>query len=95
MKVIILGGCGGMGRYASKAISSFDQIQSLTIADLNQEDAEEFAKQLGSHVEGIGLNINDKELLYGTLKSFDIVILSLIHIPSPRDAQLSRMPSSA
>ena len=41
MKVIILGGCGGMGRYASKAISSFDQ--SLTIADLNKEDAEEFA----------------------------------------------------
>ena len=74
MKVIILGGCGGMGRYASKAISSFDQIQSLTIADLNKEDAEEFAKQLGSQVEGIGLNINDKELLYGTLKSFDIVV---------------------
>ena len=74
MKVIILGGCGGMGRYASKAISSFDQIQSLTIADLNKEDAEEFAKQLGSHVEGIGLNINDKELLHEALKSFDIVV---------------------
>ena len=38
MKVIILGGCGGMGRYASKAISSFNQIQSLTIADLNKEE---------------------------------------------------------
>ena len=74
MKVIILGGCGGMGRYASKAISSFDQIQSLTIADLNKEDAEEFANQLGPQVKGIGLNINDKELLYGTLKSFDIVV---------------------
>jgi len=74
MKVIILGGCGGMGRYASKAISTFDQIQSLTIADLNKEEAEEYAKQLGSNVEGIELNINDKELLYGTLKSFDIVV---------------------
>ncbi len=74
MKVIILGGCGGMGRYASKAISSFDQIQSLTIADLNKEDAEEFANQLGPQVKGIGLNINDKELLYETLKSFDIVV---------------------
>ena len=62
MKVIILGGCGGMGRYASKAISSFDQIQSLTIADLNKEDAEEFANQLGPQVKGVGLNINDKEL---------------------------------
>ena len=74
MKVIILGGCGGMGRYASKAISSFDQIQSLTIADLKKEDAEEFANQLGPQVKGISLNINDKELLYETLKSFDIVV---------------------
>ena len=74
MKVIILGGCGGMGRYASKTISTFDQIQSLTIADLNKEEAEEYAKQLGSNVKGIELNINNKELLYGTLKSFDIVV---------------------
>jgi len=74
MKVIILGGCGGMGRYASKAISSFGQIQSLTVADLNKEDAKEFANQLGPQVEGIGLNINDKELLHETLKSFDIVV---------------------
>ena len=74
MKVIILGGCGGMGRYASKAISSFDQIQSLTIADLHKEDAEEFANQLGSHVKGIGLDINNEELLQETLKSFDIVV---------------------
>ena len=74
MKVIILGGCGGMGRYASKAISSFDQIQIFTIADINKQDAEEFADQLGPHVNGIGLNINDKELLHETLKSFDIVI---------------------
>ena len=74
MKVIILGGCGGMGRYASKAISSFDQVESFTIADLNKEDAEEFANQLGPQVKGVGLNINDKELLYETLKSFDIVV---------------------
>jgi len=74
MKVIILGGCGGMGRYASKTISSFNQIQMLTIADLHKEDAEEFANQLGPHVKGIGLNINDKALLHEILKSFDIVI---------------------
>ena len=74
MKVIILGGCGGMGRYASKAISSFDQVESFTIADLKKEDAEEFANELGPQVKGVGLNINDKELLYETLKSFDIVV---------------------
>tara|TARA_B100001057_G_scaffold396262_1_gene406007 strand:- start:45 stop:1199 length:1155 start_codon:yes stop_codon:yes gene_type:complete len=74
MKVIILGGCGGMGRYASKTISSFDQIQMLTIADLHKEDAEEFANQLGSHVKGIGLDINNKKLLHEALRSFNVVV---------------------
>ena len=74
MKVIILGGCGGMGRYASKMISSFNQIQLFTIADLHQNEAEEFAKELGTHVNGIGLDINDKENLYETLKDFDVVL---------------------
>ena len=74
MKVIILGGCGGMGRYAAKMISSFNKIQLFTIADLHQNDAEEFAKELGTHVNGIGLDINDKENLYETLKDFDVVL---------------------
>ena len=74
MKVIILGGCGGMGRYASKMISSYNQIQLFTIADLHKDDAEEFAKELGTHVNGIGLDINDKENLYETIKDFDVVL---------------------
>ena len=39
MKVIILGACGGMGRYVAKSISSFQEIDNLGIADLNSEDA--------------------------------------------------------
>ena len=38
MKVIILGACGGMGRYVAKSISSFQEIDNLGIADLNSED---------------------------------------------------------
>ena len=63
-----------MGRYAAKMISSFNQIQLFTIADLHQNDAEEFAKELGAHVNGIGLDINDKENLYEALKDFDVVL---------------------
>ncbi len=74
MKVIILGGCGGMGRYASKMISSFNEIQLLTIADLHKKDAEVFAHELGSHVNGIGLDINDKKKLYEILRDFDVVL---------------------
>ena len=37
MKVIILGACGGMGRYVAKSISSFQEIDNLGIADLNSD----------------------------------------------------------
>ena len=49
MKVIILGACGGMGRYVAKSVSSLGQIDHLAIADLNFKDAELLASQLGSH----------------------------------------------
>ena len=61
MKVIILGACGGIGRYVAKSISSFQEIDNLGIADLNSEDAEILASQLGSHTKGIGVDINDTE----------------------------------
>ena len=53
MKVIILGACGGMGRYVAKSVSSLGQIDHLAIADLNFKDAELLASQLGSHAKGI------------------------------------------
>ena len=74
MKVIILGACGGMGRYVAKSISSFQEIDNLGIADLNSEDAEILASQLGSHTKGIGLDINDTEKLSSILFDYDVVL---------------------
>jgi len=37
MKVIILGGCGGMGRYAAKMAANFDNIDVFTVADLYEK----------------------------------------------------------
>ena len=74
MKVIILGACGGMGRYVAKSISSFQEIDNLGIADLNSEDAEILASQLGSHTKGIGVDINDAEKLSSILYDYDVVL---------------------
>ena len=65
MKVIILGACGGMGRYVAKSISSFQEIDNLGIADLNIEDAEILASKLGPHTNGIGVNIN-RDIVIGS-----------------------------
>ena len=74
MKVIILGACGGMGRHVAKSISSFSEIDSLTIADLNLKDAELLASQLGPHIKGIKVDINDTESLLSILSHHDIVL---------------------
>ena len=44
MKVLVLGGSGGMGRFASSAVSSIDGIDSITIADINETAASDYAK---------------------------------------------------
>ena len=46
MKVLVLGGSGGMGRFTSRAINSLEGISSITIADLNAKAVEAFANSL-------------------------------------------------
>ena len=41
MKVLCLGGSGGMGRYTTKAIVNFEELETITIADLNKDAAED------------------------------------------------------
>ena len=74
MKVIILGACGGMGRYVAKSISSFKEIDDLAVADLNLKDAKLFASQLGNRTKGIEVDINDAESLLSILINYDVVL---------------------
>ena len=88
MKVIVLGACGGMGRYVSKSISSFQEIDDLVVADLNLNDAELFASKLGPHVKGIAVDINDTETLLRVLLNYDVVLntvgpVSYTHLTLP------------
>tara|TARA_B100000674_G_scaffold474822_1_gene467209 strand:- start:580 stop:1734 length:1155 start_codon:yes stop_codon:yes gene_type:complete len=74
MKVIILGACGGMGRYVAKSVSLFKEINDLGIADINLEDAEIYASQLAPHARGIGIDINETENLFNILLDYDVVL---------------------
>ena len=75
MRVLVLGGSGGMGRFASRAISSFRNISLITIADLNAEAAKEFADSFENNkVAGIGLDVLDKEALKAVLAKHDVVL---------------------
>ena len=75
MKILILGGSGGMGRFASSAVSSISGIDSITIADINETAASDFAKSFNDErITGIGLNVLDKDSLRKLTASKDVVL---------------------
>ena len=74
MKVLCLGGSGGMGRYATRAIVNFKELETITIADLNKDAAEEFANSFDAKVQAIGLDVTDNKKLAEALQDHDVVL---------------------
>ena len=75
MRILILGGSGGMGRFASSAIAKFDNFDSLIIADLNEKAAKKFAASLDNEkISGIGIDVTDEILLKKMLSQNDVVL---------------------
>ena len=74
MRVLAIGGSGGMGRFAVRTAERYSGVESILVADLNNLEAEKFAATLGKKVIGIGLDVLDKNSLKKTLKDVDIVL---------------------
>ena len=50
MKVLAVGGCGGMGRYAVKTLEAHNYFENIVVADVNGENAEKLADECGPSV---------------------------------------------
>ena len=74
MKVLALGGSGGMGRFSSFAISNYPNISKVTIADLNEANAIEFSNHFDDRFTGIGLDVTNKEHLEKVMSDHDVVL---------------------
>ena len=74
MKVIITGGCGGMGRFLVRAVARLKNIESITIADLVEASAKEFASDFDHRVSGISLDVSDSKAMAETFEHHDIVL---------------------
>ena len=74
MKVLALGGSGGMGRFAVEASMGFENIDQITVADINSNAAIDFAKTMNYKVTGIGLNVTDIDALKEQMKHADVVL---------------------
>ena len=46
MKILAIGGCGSMDRYAMRTAQNFSSVEKIVIADMDKESAETFARNL-------------------------------------------------
>jgi len=74
MKILAIGGRGGMGRFAVDAAQHFDSVERIVVADLNESSAQDFAAQLNNKVSSMGLDVSDDVALRKAMANTDLVI---------------------
>ncbi len=74
MKILALGGSGGMGRFAVHSLIKHPQVESILVADLNESAAKKFSSTLSKKTSGIGIDVTDKEALKRAMNGVDVVI---------------------
>ena len=74
MKVLAIGGSGGMGRYAVATMQDFDTVERIVVADRNSESARGFAAQLSDKVSAIGLDVSDTTAMCEAMTDADLVV---------------------
>ncbi len=74
MKVLVLGGGGHMGGYGVKILQHFPGIESVVLADIDQEAADKLAKELTfPEVSTVQLDVTDTKRLTELASEFDVV----------------------
>ncbi len=74
VKVLALGGSGGMGRFAVSTCMDFDNVEEVIVADINADAAVAFANSMNGKVSGIGLDVTNIDSLKMQMEKVDVVI---------------------
>lgn len=74
MKVLALGGCGGMGRYAVETAHEFECISSITVADLDFDRAEQYANGFDHRVSAAQVDVTNEKQLKELMENHDVVL---------------------
>jgi len=74
MRVIALGGTGGMGRVAVRTAAGFDFVDEIVVADRDGEAAERLAASVGPKARGAAVDVRDARTLKEVLRQGDVVL---------------------
>ncbi len=77
MKVLAIGGSGGMGRAAVRAALSYDFVSEIVVAGVDSKLAERFVSALkDTRVRSIYLDVTHKASLHQAIREVDVVLNS-------------------
>jgi len=74
VRVVALGGCGGMGRYAVRTAVEYDFVDEVVVADVDAEAAERFADASGPKTKAAALDVSDADALRRLLSDADVAL---------------------
>jgi saccharopine dehydrogenase-like NADP-dependent oxidoreductase len=74
MRVLVLGGAGGMGRVAVMKAAAYAPVAHVTAADLDLARAQAVAAEVGSNVSGVSLDVNDRAAMRTAIQAHDLVL---------------------
>ena len=74
MRVLALGGSGGMGRFAVETSMQFKNISKIFVADINADAAIALSNTMNEMVSGFGLDVTDSDALRKAMEDADVVI---------------------
>jgi saccharopine dehydrogenase-like NADP-dependent oxidoreductase len=77
MRVVALGGCGGMGQFAVRTALTFDFVDQIVIADRDGKRARLFAERCGAKAGSVELDIEDSDGLARVLEGADVVLATV------------------
>jgi hypothetical protein len=77
IRVVALGGCGGMGQFAVRTALGFDFIDEIVMADRDEQRVRGFAECCGPKTTPVGLDVQDETALANVLEGADVVMTTV------------------
>jgi saccharopine dehydrogenase-like NADP-dependent oxidoreductase len=74
MRIVAVGGCGDMGRYAVATALRYPFINQIVIADRDQERAAAFAAACGPKASAVSIDAEDEDALRHLFHGADVVL---------------------
>lgn len=74
LRVIVVGGAGGMGRWAVRSIARLGSASALTVADLDVARAETLCAEVGAPARPLRLDVTDRAGLLDAFQDHDVVV---------------------